>query len=109
MRKTDKKIDNALIKVLTEVCDIAQKNYDGFKWITHFANYNNFPDSLSVVCIYDTNEQLKKADVNGICRLINEKLLSIEINIKDIHRHINFDTEENCTNENDGKWNERFR
>ncbi len=60
MRKTDKKIDNALIKVLTEVCDIAQENYAGFEWITHFANYNNFPGSLSVVCIYGTNEQLEK-------------------------------------------------
>ena len=109
MRKTDKKIDNALIAVLTEVCDIAQKDYDGFKWLTHFANYNNFPGSLSVVCIFDTNQQLKKADVNGLRLLINEKLLSIDININDMRRHVNFDTEENCNNENSGKWNERFR
>ena len=109
MRKTDKKIDNALGQVLTEVCDIAQENYDGFKWITHFANYNNFPGSLSVVCIYDTNEQLKKSDVNGLRILISERLSSIDINITDIRRHVNFDTEENCNNENNGKWNERFR
>lgn len=109
MRKSDKKIDNALREVLTEVCDIALENYDGFKWLTHFANYNNFPGSLSVVCIYDTNEQLEKTDVNGLRILINEKLLSIDINIKDIRRHVNFDTEENCNNENNGKWNERFR
>jgi hypothetical protein len=109
MRKTDKKIDNALREVLTEVCDTALKNYDGFKWITHFANYNNFPGSLSVVCIYDTNEQLEKTDVNGLRILISEKLLSIDINIIDIRRHVNFDTEENCINENNGKWKERFR
>lgn len=109
MRKTDKKTDNALIDALTEVCVIAQKNYDGFSWITHFANYKNFPDSLSVVCIYDTNEQLRKADVKGLCMLINKTLMSIGIHIKDVKRHISFDTEENCTSENNGNWNQRFR
>lgn len=109
MRKTDKKTDNALREVLTEVCDIALENYHGFKWLTHFANYNNFPDSLSIVCIYDTNEQLGKTNVNGLRILINEKLLSIDITIKDIGAQVNFDTEENCNNENNGKWNERLR
>lgn len=109
MRKTDKKMDNALIGALTQVCDSAQKNYDGFSWITHFANYRNFPDSLSVVCIYDTNEQLAKADVNALCMLINERLISIGIYIKDIQRHVSFDTEENCSSENNGNWNQRFR
>ena len=109
MRKSDKKLEKALVKVLTEVCDIAQENYYGFKWITHFVNYNNFPDSLNVVCIYDTNPQLKKTDVNGLRLLINEKLLSIDITIKDIQRQVTFDTEENCSNENNGNWNERFK
>ena len=108
MKKTDKKIDNALIRALTEVCDIAQENYDGFKWLTHFANYNNFPSSLSIVCIYGTNEQLKKADVNGLRDLIYEKLLSIGINSKDLRRPVSFDTEENCSSENNGRWDERF-
>lgn len=109
MRKTDKKIDNAIVRVLTEVCDTAKNDYDGFEWITHFSNYDNFPSSLDIVCIYDTNEQLKKTDVNAICILINKKLLTIDINLKDIRRHVDFDTEENCTNENNGNWNERFK
>jgi hypothetical protein len=108
MRKTDKKTDNALRDVLTEVCDIAQENYDGFKWITHFANYNNFPGSLSIVCIYGTNEQLEKADVNGLRDLIQQKLLSIGINNKELRRPVSFDTEENCNTENNGKWDERW-
>lgn len=109
MRKTDKKIDNALRLVLTEVCDIAQVKYDGFKWLTHFANYNSFPSSLSVVCIFDTNEELGRTDKNALCKLIQEKLASIDINIKNINRQVSFDTEENCLNQNDGQWNERLR
>ena len=109
MRKTDKKTDRAITEVLTEVCDLAQENYDGFEWITHFVNYSDFPDSLNVVCIYDTNEQLEKTDTHGLRLLINEKLLSIGIAIKDIGRYIDFDTQERCNSENNGKWNERFR
>ena len=108
MRKTDKKIDNALREVLTEVCDIALEDYNGFKWLTHLVNYNNFPGSLAVVCIFDTNLQLKKADVEGLSKLIKLKLLSIDINVTDISRHLTFDTEENCENKNNGNWNERL-
>lgn len=108
MRKTDRRTDNQLRKVLTEVCDLALESYEGFQWITHFANYNNFPASLSVMCIYDTNEQLKKADVNGLRDIILEKLLSIDISAKDKRGLISFDTEENCRNQNGGNWDQRF-
>ena len=109
MRKTDKKMDKALVKVLTEVCDIALKDYDGFEWITHFVHYDHFPESLSVVCVFDTNEQLKRTEPSGIYTLINEKLLSIGIKLNDIRRHVDFDTEENCAVENNGNWKERFK
>ena len=109
MKKSDKKIDNALISTLTEVCDIAQERYKGFEWLTHFANYDRFPGSLEVVCIYDTNAHLARTDREGMCSLIKEKLLSIGIKIKDIRKHVSFDTEENCRIEHNGKWNERFR
>ena len=107
MRKTDKKIDNALIKALTEICEIAQQQNLGFEWLTHFADYRNFPSSLSIVCIYNTNEQLITAD--DMITLINDKLLSINIKLKDLRKHVRFDSEESCRNENDGNWNERLR
>ncbi|WP_417445538.1 hypothetical protein [Kangiella sp.] len=109
MRKTDKKIDNALRAALTEACEIALENYDGFEWLTHFVNYNDFPGSLKVVCIYDTNARLEKTDKQAVRSLIREKLASIAINMKDSRQQISFDTEENCSRENGGKWNERFR
>lgn len=109
MRKTDKKTDNALIDVLTEVCEIAKEKYDGFVWLTHFVNYRDFPGSLTVVCVFDTNAQLAKVDMDALRFLIKEKLASMDINIKDIGQHVRFDTEENCRNENNGQWQERFR
>ena len=108
MRKTDKKIENALREALTEACDMALEKHEGFMWLTHFANYQNFPDSLSIVCVFDTNEQLSKANDEGLRVIIKDKLASIDINIKDIRQNVSFDTEENCKKENNGKWHERF-
>lgn len=109
MRKSDKKIDNAIRVVLTDVCDIALEKYDGFVWLTHFVNYNHFPDSLSVVCVYETNEQLANTNKDELRFIIKDKLASIDIKLKDIRQHVSFDTEENCDKENNGSWNERFR
>lgn len=109
MRKTDRKTENMLIRALTEACEIAQDRFEGFTWLTHFANYSRFPASLAVVCVYDTNAQLAKTDREGMRSLIKAELASAGIQLTDVRRQVRFDTEENCNQENKGKWNERFR
>lgn len=108
MKKTDKKLDNALREVLTEACDIALEKFAGFRWLTHVANYNDFPSSLSVVCVFATNEQLANADLAGFRLLLKEKLASMSVQIKAIDQQLVFDTEENCEKYNNGKWSERL-
>jgi len=108
MKKTDKKIDNAIRAVLTEVCDAALERQDGFKWLTHIVNYDNFPQSLRIVCIYDLNDHLAVADKEQMYKLIQSALARIDIRIKDIKQHVSFDTEENCDNYHNGKWAERL-
>ncbi|MGF1767301.1 hypothetical protein L4D06_07930 [Enterovibrio makurazakiensis] len=109
MRKTDKKIDNLLREVLTEVCDIAQQQHEGFEWLTHFANYDSFPNSLNIVVVFDSNTHLANADTDVLLAFIKEKLNVIDIKLKDFTRHVTFDTEERCNVENNGKWNDRFQ
>jgi hypothetical protein len=113
MKKSAKKIDNAVREALTDVCEVALDEVTGFKWITHFANYSSFPGSLSVVCVFDTNNDLSSAlntlKDDYLCNLIKEKLSAADIHIKDMKQHVSFDTEEACENENGGKWHERFR
>ena len=85
MRKIDKKIDNQLRAALTDVCETALKEIDGFLWLTHFVNYSNFPKSLKIVCIFDTDENLatflSKDSKNALVALIEKKLVDIERNI----------------------------
>ncbi len=112
MRKTDKKVDNQLSKVLTDVCETALKQFTGFQWLTHLANYSNFPKSLKVIYVFDTNDNLKSFMVsNGpheISTLIHKNLFQIGININSITNHIEYDTEENCKNNNNGNWADRL-
>lgn len=108
MRKTDKKIDNQLRLVLTDVCEKALKDIEGFQWLTHLVNYANFPASLRVICVFTTEDSLnsfiqssKNKELNS---LIQSKLQDVNINFKNIGEHISYDTDEACNNEHDGNW-----
>ena len=105
-------MENQIIKALTIVCEIAKSEINGFQWLTHFVNYNQFPCSLSVVCIFDTNSELIEARQQlkdqYISSLIKSELERINIKVKDINRHVSFDTEEACNAEHNGEWQDRF-
>lgn len=112
MRKTDKKIDNQIRVALTDVCETALKAIDGFQWLTHLVNYSSFPNSLRVVCVFDTNENLNNflaSDGKGyLHNLIKQNLSNIKIKFKSIDKHVTFDTEENCDSQNNGDWAKRL-
>lgn len=103
MKKTDKKFENAIRKALTAVCEIALEEVAGFKWITHFVDYDRFPESLSVVCIFGTTDELSVAlstrNDNYLRRLIKEHLRAVNIQIKSSQQQINFATEDGFKNE----------
>jgi len=113
MRKSDKKMDNQLRLVLTDVCEAALKEIDGFQWLTHLVNYSRFPQSLKVVCVFDTNENrsifMSKSSGSELASLIQEKLHEVGVNIKDMSAQIVYDTDENCELEHKGKWAERLK
>lgn len=88
---------------------MALEKHDGFVWLTHLANYHDFPSSLVIVCVFDTNEQLAKANVDGLRAIIQDKLASIDINLNDIRQHVRVDSEENCEKENNGNWQKRLK
>lgn len=113
MRKTDKKIERALVEALTEVCEAALDRVPGFLWITHFVNYSNFPDSLMIVSVFESDEQLRLARVNAedrwLSTLIQQKLTRLDVSTRKTREQIRFDTEEACQREDNGNWHERYR
>ncbi|WP_432471865.1 Fis family transcriptional regulator [Amphritea sp. HPY] len=112
MRKSDKKMDNNIRIALTDVCETALKQLDGFQWLTHLVNYSDFPESLKIVCVFDSNENLafcmSQGRTSELASLIQKKLGEIDVNVKNISSQITYDTEENCKNHNNGSWADRL-
>lgn len=111
--KTEKKIDNNVRLALTQVCDDALVKVDGFEWLTHQANYTNFPASLLVTCVFGTEPALAEATQNGdtlwLQKQIQSRLLKVGVRFKTIDKQIIFDTEELCREESQGDWSVRLQ
>lgn len=112
MRKSDKKMDNQLRQVLTDACENALEEIAGFQWLTHTVNYVNFPKSLRVVCVFDTEENLTLSLSHGgrqqLNKLIQAKLSQAGVQLKNIEQHVLYDSEQACLNEHQGKWANRL-
>lgn len=112
MNKTVKKLDQNVIKALTIVCENAKLQVDGFEWLTHTANYANFPASLLITCVFDTSQSLETAKLNQqdqiLRRLIQTQLLKAGVLLKDVRRHVLYDSEEACGLEHNGNWKKRL-
>lgn len=94
MKKTDKKIENKLRNVLTEVCEIALENVSGYQWISHQVNYDAFPSSLLITFAFDSQQaidDLKRSQQDGsLQKTIIEKLASVDIKLKDVRKQVKF-------------------
>jgi hypothetical protein len=110
--KTEKKLDNRLRLALTDVCEQTLGNTLGFEWLTHQANYTNFPATLLVTCVFDTEAHRQQAEASGetakLQRLIQVKLLAIGVKFKNIGQQVLFDSEEACELEHAGDWVRRL-
>ncbi len=110
--KTQKKIDNNIRIALTTVCEQALKDVPGFLWLTHEANYTNFPASLFVTCVFDTEESLEQAKKDGntpiLRKNIQASLLKVGVKFKAVNQQVCFDSEEACMQMHQGDWKARF-
>lgn len=110
--KTEKKIDNHIRTALTEVCETLLKDVPGFIWLTHQANYTNFPASLMITCVFDTEAEKEHAIANGdkshIEKRIQAKLLKVGVKFKSVTKQIMLDSEEACAHYQEGNWAKRL-
>ena len=112
MKKTVKKLDNNVVKALTIACESFKNSIEGFEWLTHTANYANFPASLVVTCVFDTNESVQglkeKALDEDMRKTIQQQLLGVGVLLKDVRHNVCFDSEEACLVEHNGYWKKRI-
>ncbi len=113
MKKTIKKLETNVIRALTRVCETAKDEIPGFVWLTHSADYANFPASLTVTCIFDTIQSMQLAIATGhdnhLDQLVRAALLRAGVVLKANHRHLVLDNEEACHSQHGGDWARRLQ
>jgi hypothetical protein len=96
--KTQKKIDNNVRLALTAACEHFLEDVSGFQWLTHEADYSNFPASLLITCVFDTAESQQQARQNGdsdkMQSAIQRQLLKIGVILKIVKQQVIFDSED---------------
>tara|TARA_B110000467_G_C18088111_1_gene350366 strand:- start:107 stop:508 length:402 start_codon:yes stop_codon:yes gene_type:complete len=112
LNKTSQKIDNNICKALTTACESSLHEVPGFLWLTHRANYTNFPASLIVTCVFNNQTEIEEIKIQQqdiiLRNTIQKQLLSVGVVVKNIKQQVHFDSEEACLQQHDGEWSQRL-
>ena len=105
-------MDNYIRRVLNYVCEISLKDIDGFAWLTHTVNYAQFPQSLKVICVFDTLEELTtflQSEQHNLLNIrVHRELTTLDISLKPNVKMVVYDTEEMCERDHQGNWAKRW-
>jgi len=114
MNKSEsRRLDKQLIRHLTVACEQAKSELMGFQWLTHEVDYRDFPSSLQVVWVFDTDAHMALALREGqdqiMQRLSQDALITAGVELTDIEQHVSFDTEQACQRSHGGDWTARLK
>ena len=113
LNKTTQKLDNNVCKALTIACENSLHDISGFRWLTHRANYTNFPASLVVTCVFNTDAEvmaMKEGKFDEQFRkTIQKQLLKVGVVLKNVRQNVHFDSEASCQREHQGQWADRLQ
>ncbi|MBC5849950.1 Fis family transcriptional regulator [Vibrio metschnikovii] len=98
MRKSDKKVENLIREVLTEVCESTLKAYDGFLWVTHTVKFSSFPQSLAIGCVFETNQHkanfLAGEGRQHVSTTIQKAFNQVGVQLKNADKQISYDIQQ---------------
>ncbi|WP_300240104.1 hypothetical protein [Pseudomonas sp.] len=105
-------MERLLAVTLTEACESAKAQIEGFAWLTHEADYAAFPASL-VVWVFDTQAHKERALAAGqgplMIELTARALNEAQVCLDSLAAHVFFDSEEQCRRVNAGDWAQRLK
>lgn len=104
--------ERRLVASLTQACETGKTELVGFTWLTHRVDYQQFPASLRVVWVFDTQANQDQACANGqterMRELTAEAFRAAEISVASVAAHVHFDSEEQCQRADAGNWPQRL-
>lgn len=91
-------IERELIRALTCACETAKAEIVGFQWLTHEVDYQQFPQSLVVTWMFDSEANraraLASSDAARMRELTQVAFEEVGISVADIAAHIVFSVEQ---------------
>lgn len=92
--------ERKLVEVLTDVCEEAKKDKNGFVWLTHIGHWR----APEIVAVFQTESQREAATtVQWNMDFINSVNIALD-SIKSKASAIRFDSEEKCKRLSGGNW-----
>ncbi|MBB3142429.1 hypothetical protein [Halomonas organivorans] len=111
-KKASRQMERRLTQALTDACETAKPLLPGFAWLTHLVDYRRFPDSLRVVWVFETQDDLARAlkgDGRRRMRELTEAaLFEADVEVGNIDAHLDADSEEECRRVHGGDWERRL-
>jgi hypothetical protein len=111
-KRDQARIERRLVATLTEACETAKAQIVGFEWLTHEVDYAEFPSSLRVVWVFDTQASKDQALASGqgerMVELTAIALSEADVLVSSVSAHVQFDSEEQCQRANGGNWQQRL-
>jgi hypothetical protein len=91
-------IERELIRALTRACETAKAEIVGFQWLTHEVDYQQFPQSLVVTWMFDSEankaQALASTDAARMRELTQAAFEEVGISVADITAHVAFSVEQ---------------
>lgn len=101
------RIERRLITTLTEACETAKSEINGFSWLTHTADLTALAETLKVIWVFETLADRKLAEVGAKARIFELTAIALDeagIELKLTDRNVRFDSEQECENAQSGDW-----
>jgi hypothetical protein len=105
------RIERRLIATLTDACETAKGEIKGFTWLTHTADLNALPETLTVIWVFETEADKTLALTQAKTRIFEltaTALREADIDLRPSDRCVRFDSEQECLRTHGGNWRERL-
>ncbi|UZJ57799.1 hypothetical protein OKW98_14300 [Pseudomonas sp. KU26590] len=105
------RIERRLIATLTEACETAKGEINGFTWLTHMADLDALSETLKVIWVFETLSDKQLAQVEAKARIFELTATALKeacMDLKLSDRNVRFDSEEECQRAQGGNWQKRL-
>ncbi|SMQ30362.1 hypothetical protein SAMN04488483_5360 [Pseudomonas helmanticensis] len=110
-KRESARIERSLITTLTDACETAKFEIQGFARLTHTADLTAFAETLTATWVFETQIDKKLALANTKGRFFELTAIALQeanFDVKPSDQTIRFDSEEECQHAHGGDWQKRL-